>query len=70
MFAKEIERTYLRRGMEVTVSTRGEGATVLHIDWVLCSKATVFQLSDGENGALCQQAGFTRSAPTAIRRGA
>ena len=59
-FGSVYERTLLRNGFNVTVRVTGANATLLHIDWPLCSKSALFQITDGDDGEKLRDLGFKR----------
>lgn len=49
-YARTLENSYLDRGMNITVTTRGVEADVLHLKWALASRVTAHAL--GKNDQL------------------
>jgi hypothetical protein len=59
--AGELERMYLDKGMDVTVSVFGTNATTLKIKWILVSKVTAHQFSqDHEFFQMLREKGFKK----------
>lgn len=48
-FADQLERTYLGKGMDVTVRTSGSKKTTLTLSYVLMGRPTVYQLGNDED---------------------
>jgi len=59
--AAAMEQNFLREGMDATVRAVGKDGTVLQVNWVLCNRATVFQLTESGGQGL-REAGFKRIA--------
>lgn len=59
-YAAELENTYLDKGLNVTVTTKGKGATTLHLKWILVSRVVAHQLSKSDLLGQLRDMGFKR----------
>jgi hypothetical protein len=58
-FASELERGYLKSGMDVTVRVTGGSSTTLQIQYVLMSRPMVYKIANETNFlARCRDLGF------------
>jgi hypothetical protein len=59
-YAKKLEETYLDKGMDVTVTTKGKNATTLRLEWILVSRVVAHQFAKSDIWSTLREAGFKR----------
>lgn len=60
-FAPRLERTYLDKRMDVTVTTLGQNATTLKVKWILASRVDAYEIgNDAEFLQLLRELGFKK----------
>lgn len=59
-FARALETQYLDQGLNVTVTTRGQAATTLHLKWILVDRVMAHQVSKSDLVPRLREMGFKR----------